>query len=310
MKYAIYGFYFDRDFSFDGIYFKPLEGLSSQERKKIANDRYQHNLTGFINTKGIVSEDFIFKMQAVLSFVQQQDVVIIQDINKSVPEYIKYDFERTGSAPFYSYSDLIEEIVEKLYKKLLNSNDPCNKKDSNDVFGKEHNCEFSSLVYKVTEPFHMRKQFIELVYFLYFSGLEAFCKQYLNSYHPKLYSDKAPEAIGNALDFLQIPYVCVYLDTSPYNLKASVKDEDFIKLSITTYSELRNSLFHSNKFSADVIKSIKKINKKEYEKKEVKITDYDGFLLRLCNAVILKYIDIKNTRLDCSKWCTRSALIK
>ena len=81
-------------------------------------------------------------------------------------------------------------------------------------------------------------------------------------------------------------------------------------MSITTYSELRNSLFHSNKFSADVIKSNKKINVNDYEKAEVKITDYDGFLLHLCNAVILKYIGITNPRLNCTEWYTRGNLIK
>lgn len=31
------------------------------------------------------------------------------------------------------------------------------------------------------------------------------------------------------------------------------------------------------------------------------LAEYDGYLLRLCNAVILKYIGITNKNLDCSK---------
>ena len=77
MKFAIYGFYFDREFSFDGIKFTPVEELSYQERKKIASDRNRHNLTGYIETQVSDSELFIFSMQAVLTFVQQQDVIIV-----------------------------------------------------------------------------------------------------------------------------------------------------------------------------------------------------------------------------------------
>ncbi len=78
MKFVIYGFYFDREFSFDGIKFTPIPDVSYQERKRIANDRYQHNLTGFIETQEIDSDSFIFSMQAVLTFVQQQDVFIVK----------------------------------------------------------------------------------------------------------------------------------------------------------------------------------------------------------------------------------------
>ncbi len=313
MKFAIYGFYFDREFSFDGIKFTPVEELSYQERKKIASDRNRHNLTGYIETQVSDSELFIFSMQAVLTFVQQQDVIIVSINETKLSSFYKYDFERTthGAASYALYPDLLEEIVQKLYLKLIDNTDPCNQKDGDNVFGKEHNCEFSSLVYKITEPFHMRKPFIEMVFFLYFSGLEAFCKQYLKSYEASLYSEQAPDAIGNTLEKLGIPYINIYKNNGNYNfINENISEDQFLILSITTYSNLRNSLFHSNKFVADTQISAKKISKKEYPMKEVQITEYDGYLFRLCNAVVLKYIGITNTNLDCSKWHTRFPLIK
>ena len=313
MKFAIYGFFFDRTFSFNEITFTPIDGVCYQERKKIANDRNHHNLTGYIETQETDSDSFIFSMQAVLTFVQQQDVIIVRIDESDIPSSYKFDFERNthGAAPYAFYPDLLIEIVQKLYTKLINTLDPCNQKDGNEVFGKEHNCEFSSLVYKVTEPFHMRKPFIEMVYFLYFSGLEAFCKQYLKSYKPDMYSDQAPDAIGNTLENLEIPYINIYKNNGNYNfINENISEDQFLILSITTYSNLRNSLFHSNKFVADTQISGKKISKKEYPMKEVQITEYDRYLLRLCNAVILKYIGIENQNLDCSKWHTRSSLTK
>lgn len=313
MKFAIYGFFFDRTFSFNEIVFIPIDGVSYQERKKIANDRYHHNLTGYIETQEIDSDSFIFSMQAVLTFVQQQDVILVRIDESEAQKSYQFEFERKahGAVPYAIYPELLVEIVQKLYEKLINFSDPCNQKDGEDVFGKEHNCEFSSLVYKVTEPFHMRKPFIEMVYFLYFSGLEAFCKQYLKSYAPKLYSDQAPDAVGNTLELLGIPYINIYKSNGNFNLvNENVSEDQFLTLAITTYSNLRNSLFHSNKFVADTQISAKKDEKNKYPMKEVQITEYDGYLLRLCNAVILKYIGITNKNLDCTKWHTRSQLIK
>lgn len=109
---------------------------------------------------------------------------------------------------------------------------------------------------------------------------------------------------------MEINYVNVFFASSEYNLKSEQLDSnDFFKLFITTYTRLRNSLFHSNKFVADVEVSSVKIGNK-YQKQEVKITDFECNLQRLCNVVILKYTGIENPRLDYSKWYTRFPLIK
>ena len=218
------------------------------------------------------------------------------------------EFEKTGSAaPFVFYSDLQEKIIEKLYLKLIDKNDLCNQQLDNSVFNSFHNCEFSSLVYKVTEPFHMRKKFIELTYYLYFSGLEAFCKQYLKSYYPEIKVVKdISKNFSEMLEKLGINYIHICSKDTKNNLRNKINDKDkFLKLSLSTYSNLRNSLFHQNLFVAEVPCSIK-----ENDTELVKITDYEDTLLRLCNVVILKYIGIENPNLDCSKWYTRFPLIK
>ena len=69
MKFAIYGFFFFFFFSFNEITFTPIDGGCYQERKKIANDRNHHNLTGYIETQETDSDSFIFSMQAVLTIV-------------------------------------------------------------------------------------------------------------------------------------------------------------------------------------------------------------------------------------------------
>lgn len=312
MKFAIYGFYFDRQFSFNRISFVPEErNLPFWENVNLINDKNQYVISGYINVPDANPDEFIFTMQTVLTFVQQQDVIIKLLSDKEIEKSYPSDSKRRGSAaPFVMYPDILEEIVEKLYLKLIDDNDLCNQKGNDSVFNLYNNCEFKSLVYKVTEPFHMRRTFIEITYFLYFSGLEAFSKQYLKSYYPELYSNNAPEAICRVLEKMEINYVNVFFDSSKYNLKSKQLDtNDFLKLSITTYTRLRNTLFHSNKFVAEAETSSLKVDNK-YPKQEVKIIDFEYTLQRLCNVVILKYIGIENQRLDCSKWYTRFPLIK
>lgn len=309
MRFAIYGLFFTKAFSFNNFYFTPIKSNSKpQERKKLINDRRYYNLSGFIDTPDINPNEFIFAMQAVLTFVQQQDVIIREVFEDEIPTEYLSEFERTGSAaPFAFYSDLQEEIIEKLYLKLIDKNDLCNQKIGNSVFNSFHNCEFSSLVYKVTEPFHMRKKFIELTYYLYFSGLEAFCKQYLKSYYPEIKIVKeTSKNLAEMLEKLEINYIHINPKDYKYNLQNEINDkEEFLKLSLSTYSNLRNKLFHQNLFDAKVPCPMA-TNGKEL----VQITDYEDSLLRLCNAVILKYIGVNNPRLDCSKWYTRFPLIK
>lgn len=309
MRFAIYGFFFYKSFCFDDFCFTPIQTESSfWEKVKLSTDTYRYNLTGYIDTPEIDSQDFIFTMQAVLTFVQQQDVIITEIFDDDFQSEYFSGFERIGSgAPFAMYSDLQQEIIEKLYFKLLDKTDLCNQKKNNSVFELDNNCEFSSLVYKVIEPFHMRKKFIEISYYLYFSGLEAFCKQYLKLYYPEINVLKdISKNLSEMLEKLEINYIHITSKDCNYNLCNKIDDkEKFLKLSLSTYSNLRNKLFHQNLFVAEVPYSINKD-----DKELIHITDYEDTLLRLCNVVILKYIGIENPNLDCSKWYTRFPLIK
>lgn len=309
MRFAIYGFFFNKPFCFNDFYFSPIQiDLSFWEKVKLSTDTYRYNLTGYIDTPEIDSQDFIFTMQAVLTFVQQQDVIITEIFDDDIQSEYFSGFERIGfGAPFGMYSDLQQEIIEKLYFKLLDKTDLCNQKNNNSSLALKNNCEFSSLVYKVIEPFHMRKKFIEISYYLYFSGLEAFCKQYLKLYYPEINVVKdISKNLSEMLEKLGINYIHICSKDTKNNLRNKINDKDkFLKLSLSTYSNLRNSLFHQNLFVAEVPCSIK-----ENDTELVKITDYEDTLLRLCNVVILKYIGIENPNLDCSKWYTRFPLIK
>ena len=315
MKFAIYGFFFNRSFSFGNFFFTPIgDEMPFWDKVNASREKNVYRLIGFIETPELEPDYFIFTMQAVLTFVQQQDVIIKFSIDSfEIEKAYALDIDRNGvGAPFAMYPNLQEEIIEKLYYKLIDKNDPCNRKGNDSVFNESHNCEFSSLVYKVTEPLHMRKNFIEMTYFLYFSGLEAFCKQYLKSYYPRISIVKdASKNIAQMLEKLEINYIQVDTADMKFNLRKKInKKDDFLKLSLSTYSNLRNSLFHENLFVAYTENSLNKDKEGKYLKEQVRITQYEYNLHRLCSAVILKYIGVKNSELDCSKWYTRLPMIK
>lgn len=72
MKFAIYGFFFNREFSFNDIKFTPLKSkLSFWENVNRTKDQYNYRLSDFIETLNNDLRNFIFLMQAVLTFVQQ-----------------------------------------------------------------------------------------------------------------------------------------------------------------------------------------------------------------------------------------------
>lgn len=306
--------FFEQAFSFSGFNFSPKKyHLPFWDEVKVSKDKWHYNLTGYIETNETDENEFIFYMQPVLTFAQQQDVIIklVKD-ESCISDSYEADFERRGDgAPFSMYFDIQKEIVEKLYLKLIDKKDLCNMRGSS-VFESEHNSEFLSLIYKVTEPFHMRRPCIEITYFLYFSGLEVFCKQFLKSYYPDIKIEKnAGRNIAQMLEKLSINYIQLYTADMDYNLKKKeFSKEDFLRLSLSTYSNLRNKLFHENLFVAKTESSNIKDNNGKYPKSEVRITDYEYYLQRLCNVVILKYIGIQNVELDCLKWHTRFPLIK
>ena len=165
------------------------------------------------------------------------------------------------------------------------------------------------------EPMKMRNYSIEIPFYLYFLGLEAFCKQYIKSFIPglKINEKDIRQNIAPVLEKLGINYIFADWSDGLFNWRNKKLDKDeFLRLSISTYSNLRNSLFHQNLFIANTENSTKfkkKDGKQIRQEETVKITDYDYYLHRLCNVVILKYIGIQNINLDCSKWYTRFQLI-
>lgn len=317
-KYAIYGFFFSKDFSTKRASFSVInEDIKFYDKVKKTQDRKNYNLSGYIETSESDLEEFVFTMEAVLSFVQQQSVRLVEICSDNIAEpCYECSFLRHGSgAPFAMHQDIQEEIIDKLYEKLLDYNDPCNLKTENSPFDNQHNFEFKSFVYKTLEPMKMRNYSIEIPFYLYFSGLEAFCEQYIKSFITdlKINEKDVRQNIAPVLEKLGINYIFADWPDGLFNWRNKKVDKDeFLKLSISTYSNLRNSLFHQNLFiaSTETSTKFKKIDGKQIHPEEtVKITDYDYYLHRLCDVVILKYIGLQNQRLDCSKWYTRFPLI-
>lgn len=103
MKFAVYGFFFEQSFSFNGFNFNPKKyHLPFWDEVKVSKDKWHYNITGYIETNETDANEFIFYMQPILTFVQQQDVIIklIKDKN-CISDSYEADFERRGDARLF-----------------------------------------------------------------------------------------------------------------------------------------------------------------------------------------------------------------
>ena len=104
-------------------------------------------------------DNFIFNIQAILSFIDQRDVLIIKvngenDLPKSLVGYRRNGGgEVVGKDCLFSNSRTL--FIEKCYQALTNNSDP--------------NLEiFKSSFFKVLEVFRARRDFIEITTSFYF----------------------------------------------------------------------------------------------------------------------------------------------
>lgn len=261
MYYGIYNFCFNhkiisKDFILHPFYKKFTDA------KKFSNETSFYNLTGFLECRQDSDEkirDLIFHLSAVLTFIQQQNVIIANTFDsfqtdkadlKRFRDYIITEKRNWNQFAFRNDNDF-DNAINKVYEKIISNNDPCNTKSKN-FFDDNYHKEYASLIFKNIEKFKMSKPFVEITYFLVFSALESFCKAYIKNVLNESVCNDVNYNIAKVLNSLKIPFVfsdCSgKFEMNKYNENDKTNENDFFKSSIRTYTGLRNALFHSNKF--------------------------------------------------------------
>jgi hypothetical protein len=225
---GVYGYEITREFTVCGMRFVPRY-TSFQEAQKAARDLNHYNLTATIYADEFPQE-LLFRLEAVLSFVEHLDVLV------TVPEMLTSSEPQTqlpsvlltarrnngggamiGSDTFFRQSR--PQFVEKALLRLADAT----------------HCEstgYRTLFFKSTETFRQKRPFLEVSYFLLFSGLETYVRRTLNDFHTR----EVAVVLNRRLTALGFN-TCNFSPIAP-------------ERSMDTYARLRNALFHDSNFEA------------------------------------------------------------
>lgn len=225
---GIYGFEITRPFSACGMSFKPLL-TTFPDAQESARDLRQYNLTAIVEADDLPTE-LLFRLEAVLSFIEHLDVIVTEPEPLSTSDGFS-QFSNVlltarrhngggaviGSDIFFKNSRamFVEQAIQRLGDSAY-----C------DATG------YKTLFFKTTETFRQKRPFLEVSYFLLFSGLETYVRKTLNDFTTR----EVAQLLNRRLRAMGFN-VFHFSPTQPAR-------------SMDTYARLRNALFHNSTLEA------------------------------------------------------------
>lgn len=272
---GIYGYQITHSIELPGLKIEPRT-TNHQKASKWARDQDCYHLTAvLIGT--VISDDLLFNLEAILSFVEHLDV-LISSPKKQIDDDLFSNFTQSitthrrsngggaviGEDTFFpgSRSMFIGKILDKLQDLEF-----CEK------------TQFNILFFKCVETFRQRKSFVEVTYFFLYSGLESFAR----SVTEKFSSRNSSEPIFELLD--------------SYNFDVKIENPRDLKRAVSTYTHLRNALFHNSQFIATI--NINGTNT------ELKLFDYLFNISQLVVLTILKAVEFDDGHINWNSWVDR-----
>ncbi|MCH1919385.1 hypothetical protein L9G15_08080 [Shewanella sp. A3A] len=279
-SYGIYGYQISRPAEFDGFRLTPLTDNYTEVRNK-ASDLYNYHLTGFLEIDEIRFSDLralIFDLQAVLSFIDQKNVIVtnllrgnetFENLDEDYPTKITA-LKRINGGGNVILGDAFSSNSRRDFIIMALA-----KLKESDV----ENGAFRGAFFKSIEVFRGSDSFIDVNYYLLFSALESLSRFHLNDYTSKNCSTPISK-------FLEPFGFDIYQD----NTRELVK-------SVSTYTHIRNSLFHNGKFECEV-----NING---QMEKITIYKYYSKLKMLIPLIMLKYIGFDDGHINWNCWLDR-----
>ena len=272
---AIYGYQITRPIDLPGLRIDPRTG-DYQLAKQWARDLDAYQLTAILKGSSI-SDDLIFNLEAVLSFVEHLDVLISSPVELTeadpfaqFPPSITTHRRNSGGGAIIGEDTFFHSSRCIFISKALNR-----------LQDKEF-CEqtqFNMLFFKCVETFRQRKPFIEVSYFLLYSGLESYARSVVNDRSNR--NSSVP--IGELL--------------AGYGFDVQIERPRDLQRAVSTYTHLRNALFHNSEFTATV-----NVNGTVVE---LKLFDYLFNFSQLVALVVLKAVDFDDGHINWNSWIDR-----
>jgi hypothetical protein len=270
---GIYGYEITRVVIGPGFRIEPRTTNYLQARD-FARDGRSYHLTAVISGSA-VNADFRFDLEAVLSFIEHLDVLITEP--RAIEAEDLFDgFEPTittharnngGGAALPSdtfFPDSRAKFIVACLEKLSDESDSTMEKFRSMFFGK-------------VETFRQRRPILEVSYFFLYSGLEARAR--LN--------DRTSRDSSQP--------ICTLLQQ--FGFDVAIQRPSDLPRAISTYTHLRNSLFHNGE-----LENVVKINNVDVE---IKVTEYFYHLLQMVTLVVLKAVDFDDGHINWNSWIDR-----
>lgn len=281
---GVYGYIFTKEMIFDGGTLTPrFNNLTDLKKKKCNRESYI--LTGFFTpnpkNKNNISQ-LLFDLSAVLSFIEQKNVIIAHSLKEDeTPSTFGDDFptsldikRKRGPGQIimedcfskHGRSEFIRLAINKLSDNITADQNP-----------------FRTAFFKSMFSFRENINYVDVNYYLSFSALESLCRYIQDDYK----SPKAPQIITTTLQ--------------NYGFDVSKKDNALPQRNIMHYCALRNSLFHKGDYIA--------YTKNDDPDSIIYLKNYSSSLCLLLSLFIMKYIGFDDNYINWDSWIDRQPFI-
>lgn len=272
---GIYGYSITRPIVLGELRIEPRT-KEYRQTKSWARDLESYQLTATLSGPTISATD-LFNLEAILSFVEHLDVLITSPVKLAeedpfsiFPEQIESHKRNNGGGAAIGEDAFFPssrgEFVAKAYR-CLGDNAFCQA------------TQFNILFFKCVETFRQRKPFIEITYFLLYSGLETYARSVLDDRKSKNSSEPIFKLLTN------------------YGFDVKIENPSDLKRAVSSYTHLRNALFHNSEITAQV--------NMNGEIVEFAIVDYLFNIRQLVALVILKAVRFDDEHINWNSWIDR-----
>jgi len=272
---GIYGYQVTRPFDLLGLTIEPRT-TEYQQAKIWAKDLDRYHLTAVVKS-ATVSDDLLFNLEAVLSFIEHLDVLVSSPIDQTtanafaqLPQSVETHRRNSGGGAVIGEDTFFRTSRGTFISKAL------------DRLQDKRFCEqtqFNILLFKCIETFRQRRPFVEVSYFLLYSGLESYARSVLGDRSSRNSSEP----------------ICKLL--TGYGFDVAIERPTDLQRAVSTYTHLRNALFHNSEFKATI-----NVNGATVE---LKLFDYLFNISQLVNLVILKAVEFDDGHINWNSWIDR-----
>lgn len=252
-----------------------------------ARNPHNYQLTAVLMGTSI-SDDLLSNLEAILSFVEHIDVLITSPKVQTDASFVDL-FQDTLTIRRHSDGEgsiFMDDTVSPNSRKMfiLKTLDLI---QSQKLYkeGTPENTQFNVLFFKYVESFRQPRQFVDIKYFLLFSGLETYARKKYTS--PRHESASVP--------------ICKLLKEYGFKVdgqEITGKPKENLHRTVATYAHLRNALFHNSELTYEHNLKYKKRNKTI----NLNMYDYLTNFKILISLVILKAVEFEDENTNWDSW--------